>query len=122
MIREFEWVCPGVSHVWCIRRLGEPRMLCGASFFTYDGTPGFVPVERAVDPSPQCQDCVAVMYGGRRARPVVETGVCPACEGLAPVAYGRVEPHGVFRVSGGVAVETSEPCVGVNMRAGRVRR
>lgn len=54
-----EWACPAGSEVWGIRKLDAPLMLCGESFFSRYGAPGYCPVEQPVDPSPQCGQCLA---------------------------------------------------------------
>lgn len=101
----------GQDTMLCIRREGQDRMLCGR-------VAGFVPAWQPEAPQSVHRDCLAVMY--QRAVPrQVQTGICPACEGRAPVVNDRIEPHGVFRMSSGQLVETSETCAGVNMRPKR---
>jgi hypothetical protein len=117
MIPGFEWACPGRSEVWGIRKLGAEKLLCGDSFFTRSGAPGYCPASQPIDPQPKCQACLDVMYRGQPRVPVPKPfGVCPVCGGLVPVEDGRVQPHGAFRVDEhGDPYETGEACLGVNL-------
>lgn len=111
MIPGFEWACPGKSQAWCIRKTGAERMLCGRSWFTQDGQPGFCPVIQPIDPQPKCEGCREVMFRDvpARAEVTAELGVCPACGERKPVSgVGRMLPHG--------------GCVGVNLPARKDQR
>jgi hypothetical protein len=112
----------GEEAMWCIRREGHSRMLCGRHV-------GFVPVAQPAHPQLVHDVCLAVMYGRdapgmpKPRSPLPASVVCPACEGEVPVAGGRVGAHGIWRVGAeGEMYESEIPCMGVNLKVPERKR
>lgn len=113
MIPGFEYgfpTCEGT--VYCIRREGATRMLCGRRV-------GFVPVVQPEHPRTVHADCLKVMCvrGAEQQKPAKrDLGVCPVCRGEVPLSSGRVEAHGEWRRSAiGQRFQIDVPCLGINM-------